>query len=107
MILERGTIKVQIIEVLPSAKRPKILSYELLRKNNSGKLEIFYGQISLDKTRLYSGIYKTWHDLSYNKADDSYELSLPGKTGTYFVHDEIIKLVDSFLMERVLLGGDE
>jgi hypothetical protein len=105
VVIENETIQSKMLKVLRINKKPIAISYELIHKRK-GKLRLFYGKISLDKKYLYSGLFMKWHKLNFNESTGLYEFNVGDDDDTYFVYREVINLVDNYLVDTFITGGE-
>jgi hypothetical protein len=80
---------------------PVSISYILSFKNKTPHKGIIY----LDKTKIYTHMFQIWHDLSFNESHHRYEFPDPNvlNDSPYHIYDEVINLVDSFIIEHFLM----
>lgn len=99
-------IKIKILEVTYKGTKPISLSYELVdTSDNVRPMKLFYGQIKLDKTQIYTGMFRRWHKLSYNEESGEYQFPDPNDPNKpYRIYREVIDLVDNFVTDLYLTG---
>ena len=96
-------ITIRLVKVNRRHGKPISLTYYLLDPKAMPPAKT--GRIKIDKTAIFTGMFKKWSKISFNETDHRFEFPDPtGNPGNFYLYKEIVDLVDSFIIENYLIG---
>jgi hypothetical protein len=99
-------VKANIVRVNRYKGEIKSLSYELTYKTILNERVSLKGRIKIDKSYIYTGLFNKWHRLSWDSETNEFGFPDPvdKHSKPYRIFQELIDVVDMFIIEDYLLG---